>query len=89
MQHMNPVTDVQPNLRVTRPANASRRLLPLADVLRIVGVSKSTWWAGVKAGIYPQPVHPTPGRSVWPSDRIDELVERICAGDLNQSNEVA
>jgi len=32
-------------------------LLRLKQVLEIIPVGKSTWWAGVKTGRYPAPVH--------------------------------
>lgn len=36
---------------VGRPARGSRPAIPA-----IIPVSRSTWWAGVKSGRYPQPV---------------------------------
>jgi prophage regulatory protein len=32
------------------------RLLRLPQVLEIIPISKSSWWAGVRSGKYPQPV---------------------------------
>ena len=32
------------------------RLLKLSEVLKLVPVSKSTWWEGVRTGRFPQPV---------------------------------
>jgi predicted DNA-binding transcriptional regulator AlpA len=77
------------NVRPVRVSAVQRRLLRLPDVLEIVGVSKSTWWAGIKAGVYPQPVHPSSGRSAWPSDVIDALVDRICASGASQHKDAA
>ncbi|WP_034607614.1 helix-turn-helix transcriptional regulator [Megalodesulfovibrio gigas] len=37
-------------------ATASNRLLRLPDVLSRVPVSKSTWFAGIKAGRFPKPI---------------------------------
>ncbi|MEJ1470941.1 MAG: AlpA family phage regulatory protein [Candidatus Sedimenticola sp. (ex Thyasira tokunagai)] len=31
-------------------------IIRLPDVLRLFPVSKSTWWAGIKAGRYPSPI---------------------------------
>jgi len=51
------------------------KLLRLKQVLEVVPVSKSTWWAGVKAGRYPQPVkYLGPRTTAWKSDDIDALV---------------
>ena len=32
------------------------RLLRIKQVLEIIPVSKSTWWAGVKSGRFPEPI---------------------------------
>jgi len=55
---------------------------PAADppLKPIIPVSKSTWWAGVKTGRFPQPVKL--GRmTLWRSSSIHELVERIVRGE--------
>ncbi|ARO88917.1 transcriptional regulator [Nitrosospira lacus] len=43
----------------------------------VIPVSKSTWWAGVKSGHYPQPVR-TLGRRItaWRVEDIRALIER-------------
>ncbi len=40
-------------------------LLRLPEVLRLIPVGKSTWWAGVKSGRYPRPIKLGPGITVW------------------------
>ena len=51
------------------------RLLRLKEVLEIVHVSKSTWWAGVKSGRYPAPVrHLGPRITAWRESAIRQLV---------------
>jgi predicted DNA-binding transcriptional regulator AlpA len=50
----------------------------LSDILRPVGpipVSKSTWWAGVKDGRYPQPVKLGPRITAWRVEDIRGLIE--------------
>ncbi len=42
----------------------------LPQILEIIPVSKSTWWAGVKTGRFPQPIKLSPGITVWKSDDI-------------------
>jgi prophage regulatory protein len=50
-----------------------RRLLRLRQVLALVPVSRSTFYARVKAGSYPRPVKL--GRiSCWRSEDIDALI---------------
>lgn len=51
--------------------------LRLPDVLVIIPVSKSTWWAGIKTGKFPKPVKLTERTSAWRRSDIDQLVERL------------
>jgi prophage regulatory protein len=41
-----------------------------------IPVSKSTWWAGVKAGRFPQPVKLGPRITAWRVEDIYALIER-------------
>lgn len=43
----------------------------------IIPVSKSTWWAGVKSGKYPQPVKLGLNTTAWKVEDIYELVKQI------------
>lgn len=46
----------------------------------IIPVSKSTWWAGVKSGRYPQPVHSLGVRiTAWRVEDIRDLILRVSA----------
>lgn len=45
----------------------------------IIPVSKSTWWAGVKAGRYPKPVKLGPRITAWRVEDIRSLIERTSA----------
>ena len=50
----------------------------LASILAPKGplpVSKSTWWAGVKQGRYPQPMKLGPRVTVWKAEDIWSLIE--------------
>lgn len=51
--------------------------LRLAQVLTIIPVSKSTWFEGVRAGHYPQPVKIGPRASGWKTEDIAALVEQL------------
>jgi prophage regulatory protein len=42
----------------------------------IVPVSKSTWWAGVKDGRFPQPFKLSPGVTVWRSEDVYALIQK-------------
>jgi predicted DNA-binding transcriptional regulator AlpA len=49
----------------------------LAEILAPAGpvpVSRSTWWAGVRAGIYPQPMKLGPRITAWRAEDIHRLI---------------
>ena len=49
--------------------------LRLPEVLRLIPVSRSTWWAGVKAGRYPKP-HKIGARcTAWRAEDIRALIQ--------------
>lgn len=53
-------------------------LVRLAQILAPPGpipVSKSTWWAGVKEGRFPQPQKLGPRTTVWKAEDIRALFE--------------
>ena len=48
----------------------------LPDVLKVFPVSKSTWWAGIKEGRYPQSVKLGPKTTAWRVEDIRDLIAR-------------
>lgn len=52
-------------------------LLRIKQVLRFVPVSRSNWWAGVKAGRFPKPMKLSERVTVWRASDIRDLVEGI------------
>ena len=42
----------------------------------LIPVSKSTWWAGVRAGRYPRPIKVSPGCTVWRVEDVRELIAK-------------
>ena len=48
----------------------------------IIPVSKSTWWAGVKTGRYPQPIKLGPRITAWRVSDIRALISR----DMNAAD---
>ena len=46
----------------------------------IYPVSRSSWWAGVKSGRYPQPVKLGPRITAWRIEDIRALIERHSRG---------
>lgn len=55
----------------------SDRLLRLPEVLKLVPVGKSTWWAGTNSGRYPKPVKLSERCSAWRESEIQSLIERL------------
>lgn len=43
----------------------------------IIPVSKSSWWAGVKSGIYPPPVKLGVRTTAWRVDDILSLIDQL------------
>lgn len=51
----------------------------LPTILRVYPVSRSSWWAGIRAGRYPQPVKLGERCTAWRVEDIRDLIERIAA----------
>lgn len=54
-------------------------LLRLPQVLSLVPVARSTWWAGVRSGRYPRPVKLGPRTTAWRASDIRALVTGLAA----------
>jgi len=50
----------------------------------IIPVSKSTWWAGVKSGRFPQPVKLGTRITAW---RVEDIQELIRTGSTSDNKE--
>ncbi len=48
--------------------------LRLSDVLKVFPVSKSTWWAGIKAGKYPAGIKLSERVTAWRAEDIRSLI---------------
>lgn len=69
----------------TLPAQGFVRL---AIVLTLFPVSKSSWFAGIKAGIYPQPVKLGPRMSAYRVEDIKALIERLGSVDNEHTTDI-
>jgi predicted DNA-binding transcriptional regulator AlpA len=49
----------------------------LPQVLEVIPVGKSCWWAGVKSGRFPKPVKLSARCTAWKAEDIRELVKRL------------
>ena len=61
------------------PIIPSYGFLRLPQVLAIFPISKSSWWEGCKSGRFPKPVKLGPRTTVWRTEDIAALVERLGA----------
>ena len=53
-------------------------LMRIDQVLKLIPVSKSKWWDGIKAGVYPKPYKISTGVIVWKnSDILDSIRTRV------------
>jgi predicted DNA-binding transcriptional regulator AlpA len=53
--------------------------LRLPQVLKLIPVSKSTWWQGVKDGRFPKPVKLGARITAWRAEDIKLLIEEYAA----------
>lgn len=55
----------------------STGFIRLATILKIIPVGKTTWWAGVKSGRFPQPVKLGVRVTAWRVEDIHLLIEQM------------
>jgi prophage regulatory protein len=66
-----------------RNKNMNTNLLPdtgfvrLPIILKVIPVGKSTWWAGVKAGRFPQSVKLGKRTTAWKVEDIRKLINNF------------
>lgn len=53
--------------------------LRLPAVLTLIPVARSTWWAGVKSGRYPDRVKLGPRMSAWKAEDVRSLITTLGA----------
>ena len=61
------------------------RLIKLPEVLATVGMKRTAWYAGIKAGKYPKPIKRGPRDTVWPMSAIQKIVSDAIAGSVGQA----
>ena len=49
----------------------------LTQILEVIPIGKSSWWAGVKAGRYPQPVKLSANCTAWRVEDIHLLIKQL------------
>jgi len=59
------------------------RFLRLSQIVpHMIPISKSSWWQGVRKGIYPQPQKLSPRCTVWRLSDITRLIEDKFKGEV-------
>lgn len=49
----------------------------IPQILAVIPVSRSTWWAGVKTGRFPAPIKLGANTTVWRAEDIHNLIKQI------------
>lgn len=71
---MNDNSPIQPTLlRLNQIIGNDKK-----NILPIIPISKSAWWDGISEGKYPKPIKLSANTTVWRSDDIQELINRLC-----------
>lgn len=47
----------------------------LPQILAVIPIGKSTWWAGCRSGRFPAPIRLSPGITVWRAEDIHALIQ--------------
>ena len=69
---------MDPSMTVTASLPATG-FVRLPAILRVFPISRSSWWAGVKAGKYPQSVKLGPRTTAWRVEEIHALIQNASA----------
>lgn len=51
----------------------------LPQVLHLIPVSKSTWWAGIQSGRFPKAIKLGPRTTAWRAEDIRNLLKNLSA----------
>ena len=68
-------------------SDTPKRLVRLPEALRILGISRTTFYEGIKIGLYSRPVKTGPGGkiSAWPESELLSVVDNaVKARDLSE-----
>lgn len=60
------------------PAEGYVRLAQIIGPGKPLPISRSSWWRGVKDGVYPQPVRLGPNTTVW---RVQDIRKLLSIGE--------
>ena len=66
--------------------NNTQGFYRLPEVLALIPISRSSWWAGVKDGRYPASIKIGPRTTAWLKSDIEELCVRLQEGRCFDKN---
>ena len=51
------------------------QLFRIKQVLEILPIGRSTWWEGVRSGVYPEPIKLGPRTTCWRSSEVHAVAQ--------------
>jgi len=61
-------------MKITRPALPETGFLRLPQVLALIPISRSAWWAGIREGKFPKGIKLGAKTTVWRAEAIRALI---------------
>ncbi len=61
-------------MKITRPALPETGFLRLPQVLALIPISRSAWWAGIREGKFPRGIKLGSKTTVWRAEDIRALI---------------
>ena len=62
----------------------TKGLLRLRQILELIPISRSAWWAGCKSGRYPKPIKLGPRTAVWKAADIYALLDKLSSSQKEE-----
>ncbi len=63
-------------MNFTRPILPETGFVRLPQILSLIPISRSAWWAGIREGKFPQGIKLGSKTTVWHAEDIRNLIER-------------
>ena len=73
---------MEENMTNTKNSLPETGFVRLDTILKLIPIGKSSWWAGVEKGIYPQPVRIGQRVTAWRVEDIRALIENISRQEI-------
>ena len=63
-------------MNLSRPVLPDTGFVRLPQILSLIPISRSAWWAGIREGKFPQGIKLGSKTTVWRAEDIRHLIER-------------